>query len=116
MHGPPPQEDDYAAAWRLATVNRVDLNLIVDYAWPRFLSHARDFVAAVVDDQAVCDLLAALRPDSVAAPGGSYVTALPSPPSPSTVSLPCDLLGALRLPLLQPVRISQELVFGLWPQ
>ncbi len=78
------QEDDYAAAWRLAVVNRVDLNLIVDYAWPRFLAHASDFVQAVVDDQAVCDLLAALRLDSVAAPGGSYASALPHP-NPSTV-------------------------------
>ncbi|EIE25950.1 IKI3-domain-containing protein [Coccomyxa subellipsoidea C-169] len=76
-------EDDYAAAWRLAVVNRVDLNLIVDYAWPRFLAHASDFVQAVVDDQAVCDLLAALRLDSVAAPGGSYASALPHP-NPST--------------------------------
>ncbi|KAK9915662.1 hypothetical protein WJX75_002381 [Coccomyxa subellipsoidea] len=76
-------EDDYAAAWRLATVNRVDLNIIVDYAWPRFLAHVSEFVHALVDDQAVCDLLAALRPDSVAAPGGSYASALPRP-GPST--------------------------------
>ncbi|BDA44195.1 Elongator complex protein 1 [Coccomyxa sp. Obi] len=78
--------DDYAAAWRLATVNRVDLNVMVDYAWPRFLDHAADFVRAVVDDQAVCDLLAALRADSVAAPGGLYSSALPSPGPAADVS------------------------------
>ncbi len=66
-------------------MNRVDLNVMVDYAWPRFLDHAADFVRAVVDDQAVCDLLAALRPDSVAAPGGLYASALPRP-GPATVS------------------------------
>ena len=38
---------DYARAWALATINRVDLNLIVDYSWPSFLVHARDFVVAV---------------------------------------------------------------------
>jgi hypothetical protein len=68
----------------------VDLNIIVDYAWPRFLAHVSEFVHALVDDQAVCDLLAALRPDSVAAPGGSYASALPRP-GPSTV---CPLSSA----------------------
>lgn len=73
------QEDDYLQAWQLATVNRVDLNVIVDYAWPRFLQHSRKFVEAVGDDQAVCDLLSALRSDSVTAPGGLYASALPDP-------------------------------------
>ena len=75
------QENDFGDAWRLATVNRVDLNVLVDYAWPRFLEHGRDFVAAVGDDQAVCDLLAALKDGSVTAPGGLYARALPDPPA-----------------------------------
>ncbi len=62
-------------------MNRVDLNVLVDYAWPRFLEHGRDFVAAVGDDQAVCDLLAALKEGSVTAPGGLYARALPDPPA-----------------------------------
>ncbi|CAL5218701.1 g412 [Coccomyxa viridis] len=74
-------ENNYGDAWRLATVNRVDLNVLVDYAWPRFLEHAGDFVAAVGDDQAVCDLLAALKEGSVTAPGGLYTRALPDPPA-----------------------------------
>lgn len=64
----------------MATTNRVDLNLLVDYAWPRFLGHAEAFVRAIGDDLALCDVLAALRPGSVAAPGGLYASALPGPP------------------------------------
>lgn len=41
----------YAAAWRLAAENRLDLNVLVDYAWPAFLGAADDFVRAVDDDQ-----------------------------------------------------------------
>lgn len=46
-----PQARNYAAAWRLATDNRLNLNVLVDYAWPAFLSHAGAFVRAVNDDQ-----------------------------------------------------------------
>ncbi|KAK9834184.1 hypothetical protein WJX81_006434 [Elliptochloris bilobata] len=53
-----------------ARLNRLDLNVLVDHAWPAFLGAAREFVAALGDDQALCDLLAALRPGSVTAPGG----------------------------------------------
>ncbi|CAK0773220.1 hypothetical protein CVIRNUC_004042 [Coccomyxa viridis] len=73
--------DAFGEAWRLATVNRVDLNVLVDYAWPRFLEHGAQFVAAVGDDQAVCDLLAALKEGSVTAAGGLYAQALPDPPA-----------------------------------
>ena len=75
------QADAFGEAWRLATVNRVDLNVLVDYAWPRFLEHGAQFVAAVGDDQAVCDLLAALKEGSVTAAGGLYARALPDPPA-----------------------------------
>ena len=75
------QADAFGEAWRLATVNRVDLNVLVDYAWPRFLEHGAQFVAAVGDDQAVCDLLAALKEGSVTAAGGLYAQALPDPPA-----------------------------------
>ncbi|GFR43050.1 hypothetical protein Agub_g4056, partial [Astrephomene gubernaculifera] len=37
----------YGEAWRLAAIHRVDLNLLVDYRWPAFLSHAAEFVCAV---------------------------------------------------------------------
>lgn len=32
------QSGDYAAAWEAAIINRVDLNCLVDFAWPSFLS------------------------------------------------------------------------------
>lgn len=69
-------------------MNRVDPNLLVDYAWPRFLGRAERFVRALNDDQAVCDLLAALGEGSVAAPGGLYASVLPAPPPQATEVLP----------------------------
>ena len=56
----------------MATAHRVDLNLLVDYGWPRFLQTAADFVRQVPDDQDLMDLLSALRDDSVIAEGGLY--------------------------------------------
>ena len=85
------QEDDFASAWRLATVNRVDLNILVDYAWPRFLGRAEQFVRALNDDQAVCDVLAALREDSVAKIGGLYASVLPAPPPQAAEVLPANI-------------------------
>ncbi|KAL6751051.1 IKI3 family-domain-containing protein, partial [Haematococcus lacustris] len=63
---------DFAAAWALATAQRLDLNLLVDWAWPSFLAAAPTFVAAVPSPSDLNDLLFALRPDSVCAPGGMY--------------------------------------------
>ena len=50
----------------------MDLNLLVDYGWPRFLQTAADFVRQVPDDQDLMDLLSAVRDDSVIAEGGLY--------------------------------------------
>lgn len=36
-----------AEAWDLATVNRLDLNVLADYRWPRFRAQANAFVAQV---------------------------------------------------------------------
>ena len=36
----PPMLSPCAAAWELATTNRLDLNVLVDYCWPRFLDQA----------------------------------------------------------------------------
>lgn len=41
------QAHRYGEAFELTSNNRVDLNVIVDYAWPHFLSHAADFVKEV---------------------------------------------------------------------
>ncbi|GLI58497.1 hypothetical protein VaNZ11_000228 [Volvox africanus] len=67
---------DFAEAFRLACVQRVDLNLLVDYGWPSFLTAAASFVAVVSRPSDLCDLLFALRPGSVLAEGGAYAGAL----------------------------------------
>jgi len=41
------QAHEYGEAFELTSNNRVDLNVIVDYAWPQFLTHAGDFVREV---------------------------------------------------------------------
>ncbi len=41
------QAHEYGEAFELTSNNRVDLNVMVDYAWPEFLSHADDFVTEV---------------------------------------------------------------------
>ena len=51
-------------AWLCAVANRLDVNLIVDYAWPRFLTRAEELVEALGDDAALADLLCALKPES----------------------------------------------------
>ena len=43
-------------------MNRMDLSLLASHAWPRFLSHAADFVAAVPKDQDLVDFLLSLQP------------------------------------------------------
>jgi len=55
-------------AWLCAVANRLDANLVVDYAWPRFLARAGEFVEALGDDAALADLLCALRPESTLMP------------------------------------------------
>ena len=75
---------DFAEAWRLAAVQRVDLNLLVDWGaggggggWQAFAaSAAAEFVAAVPRPADLCDLLFALRPGSVLEEGGAYAGAL----------------------------------------
>ncbi|KAL4420046.1 hypothetical protein ABPG77_007485 [Micractinium sp. CCAP 211/92] len=71
---------EFAAAWELATTNRLDLNVLVDYRWPRFLDQAAAFVEQVSGDPDIADLLSALEEGSTTAAGGLYAAALlPSP-------------------------------------
>jgi elongator complex protein 1 len=71
----------FAAAWALAAANRLDLNVLVDHRWPRFLTQASQFAREVGSDLALAELLAALTPGSTAAEGGIYAGALPSGPA-----------------------------------
>lgn len=52
----------------------MDLNLLVDYAWPRFTQAADAFVAAVPTASDLGDLLLALRSSSTLQPGGTYAS------------------------------------------
>lgn len=81
------QDGDFSTAWQLATAHRVDLNLIVDYGWPAFLSRADDFVAQVSNDQDIVDLLSAVREDSVVADQGLYSGLPPASTSPPTAEV-----------------------------
>lgn len=68
----------FAAAAALAARHRVDLNLLVDYRWPRFLTKAEAFVKDVRDPDVVAEIIESLREDDVTAPGGVYAH-LPKP-------------------------------------
>jgi elongator complex protein 1 len=84
---------DYASAWKLATVDRLDLNVLADFKWPRFLGQAVDLVNAVKSDVDIADFVAGLAPGSVTGPGGLYgavladVLAPPPPPPPPVAPL-----------------------------
>ncbi|KAH7624735.1 putative Elongator complex protein 1 [Nannochloris sp. 'desiccata'] len=67
---------DYASAWRLATVDRLDLNVLADFKWPRFLEQTVDLVNAVKSDVDIADFVAGLAPGSVTGAGGLYADAL----------------------------------------
>ena len=67
---------DFALAWRLASVDRLDLNILADYKWPRFLDQAGAFVEALQSDVDVADFVAGLTPESVTGSGGLYAAVL----------------------------------------
>ncbi|KAA6419594.1 MAG: elongator complex 1-like [Trebouxia sp. A1-2] len=81
LAAPPLGVHEYGEAFELTSNNRVDLNVIVDYAWPQFLVHATDFVREVEYDQDIVDLLTSLKKESVTSEGGMYAAAMPPPPS-----------------------------------
>lgn len=71
-------DGDFALAWRLATVDRLDLNVLADYKWPRFLGQADAFVDAIGSDVDIADFVAGLSPGNVTTTGGLYAAALTS--------------------------------------
>lgn len=71
-------ESDYKGSWKMATVNRLDLNILVDYRWPRFLYHAADFLLAVGSDMEVATFIASLNENSCVDVGGAYHNLVPS--------------------------------------
>ncbi|GMH34369.1 hypothetical protein BSKO_02203 [Bryopsis sp. KO-2023] len=84
-------EKQYQEAWELATTNRVDLNIIVDYNWPSFISGAGDFVASVTKEEDMCDMMMALKSSSVLDDDGLY-SAAPLPTSTVVPDIPTEKL------------------------
>ena len=62
----------YADAHALASRHRIDLNLLVDWAWPRFLEEADAFVADVDDPEALMELVESLDERDATGPEGIY--------------------------------------------
>lgn len=72
----------YAAAVQESAADRLDLNVLVDFQWPRFIDHAAEFVKQV-KAESISDLLSALRPEIYPVKQQSYDSA----------SAPADPLG-----------------------
>lgn len=81
---------DFKTAWVMATMHRVDLNIMVDYNWPHFLKETCRFVSALQSPevhcdtvrslasvQDICDLMTALRQKSLFETGSIYCVSLP---------------------------------------
>lgn len=68
----------YGNAMEEAASHRVDLNVLVDFQWPRFIDNVGEFVKQVKADS-VCDLLSSLRPESCLSEGQIYASDLARP-------------------------------------
>ena len=85
----------YGDAMEEAASHRVDLNVLVDFQWPRFLDHVGEFVAQVKADS-VCDLLSSLRPENCLSEGQIHASELAqlSEVAPITVDEPQHVEGS----------------------
>ncbi|CAD7702171.1 unnamed protein product [Ostreobium quekettii] len=92
------QQKGYAEAWRLATSNRVDLNVLVDYRWPAFVVEADIFVAEVDNEEDICDMMMALKPGSTLQEGGLYADFLS--PTVQTPVVPEERLIGGKIPAI----------------
>ena len=64
--------NNFATAAKISARHRVDFNLIIDRAWPRFLSKAYEFVKDVDDPDVVAEVLECLDSGDVTAAGKPY--------------------------------------------
>ena len=65
-------QGSYAKAWNLATINRLDLNIIADYQWPLIVTNISVFMESIGSDTEVAGFLQALTPESVLGKDGLY--------------------------------------------
>lgn len=65
-------KDDISTAWFLSTVNRLDLNIMIDYRWPRALQYADRILEAIGSDIDAADFLCTLKPDNVCRGNSMY--------------------------------------------
>jgi len=70
-------DKNFRKAWQIATLHRVDLNVIVDFNWPQFLDETHEFVSAIQSSDDICDLMTALHQWSLFEPGSIYRASLP---------------------------------------
>lgn len=63
---------DYKKAWNLSSVNRLDLNILVDYQWPSLVDNIEAFMDSVGSDVEVSGFLQSLSPHSVLGKSGIY--------------------------------------------
>jgi len=67
---------NYRKAWSLATVNRLDLNILADYQWPLILDKVGSFMESIGSDSEVAGFLQALQPSNILAKDGQYSSVL----------------------------------------
>ncbi|KAI8113033.1 hypothetical protein M9435_003039 [Picochlorum sp. BPE23] len=72
------EEQQFKKAWTLATVNRLDLNILSDYKWPQILDTMSSFMESIQSDVDVAGFLQALSDTSVLGKGGLYSSVLRS--------------------------------------
>lgn len=63
---------EYKNAWSLSSVNRLDLNILVDYQWPSLLVNIEAFMQSVGSDVEVSGFLQSLSAHSVLGKSGIY--------------------------------------------
>ena len=69
----------YAKAWNLATINRLDLNILADYQWPSIVTNISVFMKSIGSDTEMAGFLQALTPQSVLGKGGLYSSVIDCP-------------------------------------
>jgi len=71
-------KNDYGKAWRLSSVNRLDLNILLDYRWPSLLENIEAFMQSIDSDVEVSGFLQSLSTHNVLGKSGIYSSVIGS--------------------------------------